>query len=72
MCFKKFDDKKQEYFELIDSDVMSNYFLDLDSNKLNEFATVEGLFGKILKLLFLIISYLLSFCQWKFQNVHGS
>ena len=48
--FKKFDDKKQEYFELIDSDVMSNYFLDLDSNKLNEFATVEGLFGKILKL----------------------
>ena len=48
--FKKFDNKKQEYFELIDSDVMGSYFFDLDSKKLNDFASDEGLFGKILKL----------------------
>ena len=48
--FKKFDTRKQEYFELIDSDVMISYFFELDSKKLNEFATDEGLFGRILKL----------------------
>ena len=48
--FKKFDNKKKEYFELVDSDVLINYFLNIESKKLNEFTTNEGLLGHILKL----------------------
>ena len=48
--FKKFDNKKKEYFELVDSDVLINYFLNTESKKINEFTTNEGLLGHILKL----------------------
>ena len=50
VSFKKFENKKKEYFELVDSDVLINYFLNTESKKLNEFTTNEGLLGHILKL----------------------
>ena len=48
--FKKFDNKKIEYFELIENDVLTNYFLDVDAKKLSEFTTNNGLLGHILQL----------------------
>ena len=48
--FKKFDNKKLEYFELIENEVLTNYFLDIDAKKLSEFTTDDGLLGHILQL----------------------
>ena len=48
--FKKFDNKKLEYFELIENDVLTDYFLEADLKKLSEFTTNDGLLGHILQL----------------------
>ena len=48
--FQKFDIKKAEYFELLDGDVITQHFLEIDKKELEAIVANKGLFEFVLKL----------------------
>ena len=48
--FTNFDKSKRKYFETLDSDVVTDYILSMNSDKLQECSGSEGLFNNILQI----------------------